>query len=495
MEPNPHRHATTTSGAAPSVAQPRYLEIAHAFAARVTDGSLRPGDALPSLRTAATQYRVSKGTAIQAYSVLEARGLIEARPQSGFYVRARRTAIGSAPQPGLSRPTIVRASSKERVRDTLGDLVGSRITSLGSSFPDPSLFPMEKLNRCLASSMRHRSYAKTTADLQLGLPELRHAIAQRYLELGYAIPMEEIVVTCGGMEAISLSLQAVTKPGDLVLVDSPMFFSGMQLIEQLGLNALEMPTDPRNGLDLGLLDKTLQRHRVAACMLMTNCQNPLGFSMEEEKKRELVQLLSDQNVPLVENDVYSELQFDFRHSRAAKAFDRRGMVLHCGSFTKCLAPGFKIGWSAAGNYREAIVNRKFASTLGTSVPPQAAIAHFLRHYAYERHLRGLRQALLTRVNQMSDAIERHFPPGTRFTRPQGGYVLWIQLPEGVDSFVLFESAALRDIGIAPGPIFSARRGYRNFIRLNCSHEWSPALERTIQWLGETVRASSLGRGR
>jgi DNA-binding transcriptional MocR family regulator len=265
-----------------------------------------------------------------------------------------------------------------------------------------------------------------------------------------------------------------------------MFFSGLQLLEQLGLGALEMPTGAERGLDLGVLDRTLERHKVAACLLMTNCQNPLGFSMEEEKKRELVKVLARHGIPLVENDVYSELQFDFRHSRAAKAFDKRGLVLHCGSFTKCLAPGFKIGWAAAGKFREAIVNRKFATTLGTSVPPQAAIAHYLRHHAYERHLRGVRQAMLEGVNRMSEAIAQHFPEGTRFTRPQGGYVLWVQLPDEVDSFALFDRAASRNIGIAPGPIFSARRGYRNFIRLNCSHPWSSSLEATIRWLGQRV---------
>lgn len=469
------------------MAEPRYIEIAQAFASLIADGSLRAGDSLPSVRVAALQQRVSRGTIIQAYAVLEARGVVVARPQSGYYVKARQAQANSLPQAGLRRPSVVRTGSRERVRETLGDLVGSRITSLGSSFPEPSLFPLDNLHRSLTASMRHSNYASRTTDLQLGLPELRQAIAQRYAEQGYVVPMEQIVITCGGMEAISLSLQAVTRPGDLVLVDSPTFFSGLQLLEQLGLHALEMPTDAQVGLDLGMLDKTLQRHKVAACLLMTNCQNPLGFSMEEAKKQELVRLLARHAIPLVENDVYSELQFGLRHNRAAKAFDKRGLVLHCGSFTKSLAPGFKIGWAAAGRFKEAVVDRKFASTLGTSVPPQAAIAHYLRNYTYDRHLRALRHALTQRVTEMSEAVERHFPPGTRFTRPSGGYVLWVQLPDCVDSFDLFEQAATRQIGIAPGPIFSARGGYRNFIRLNCSHPWSATLDQTIEWLGHAAR--------
>ena len=463
----------------------RYLEIVENIANLIADGSLRPGDPLPSIRKAAEQRKVSKGTVVQAYAMLETQQLVESRPKSGFYVRSRSAGSGLLPRTELTRPHVVRFNSREWVRDTLGDLVGARVTSLGSSFVDPSLFPMQSLNRALVASSRQSSYAKTLVDLQLGLPALRRAIAQRYLELGYAVPMEEIIITCGGMEAISLSLQVVTKPGDLVLIDSPMFFSGLQLLRQLGLGALEMPTDPTCGVDLAVLDTTLARHKVAACLLMTNCQNPLGFSMEEEKKRELVKILKRHAVPLVENDVYAELQFDLKMSRAAKAFDTEGSVLHCGSYTKCLAPGFKIGWVAAGRFREAIANRKFATTLGTSVPPQAAIAHYLLHHAYEKHLRMLRKSLMEQVEQMSMALSTYFPVGTRLSRPRGGFVLWVEMPEAVDAFKLFELAASREIGIAPGPIFSARRGknYQNFIRLNCSHPWSDSLDDALQWLG------------
>lgn len=462
----------------------RYLEIAKSIHGLIDKGVLRPGDRLPSVRQAALQRKVSKGTVIQAYELLEAQGFIEALPKSGFYVRTRFVDRGLLPRTGLDRPSVVRHGG--RVRDVLGDLVGSKVTSLGSSFVDLSLFPMQSLNRALAATSRQDAYGKTLDDLQLGLPSLRRAISQRYLELGYEVPMDEIIITCGGMEAISLSLQAVAQHGDLVIIDSPMFFSGIQLLKQLGLNALEMPTDPAQGLDLGMLDATLKRHKVAACMLMTNCQNPLGFSMEENKKRELARLLKQHGVPLVENDVYAELQFGHIRNRAAKAFDADGSILHCGSFTKCLAPGFKIGWVAAGRFRERIANRKFATTLGTSFPPQAAISHYLLHHSYEKHLRQLRRTLAERTQLMSEAVFRYFPQGTRVSQPSGGFVLWVQMPAAVDSLKLFELAASREIGIAPGPIFSTRANYQNFIRLNCSHQWSDSLEQTVLWVGETV---------
>jgi len=464
---------------------PLYMSIANALADRIREGSLRPGHPLPSVRTAALQHRASKGTIVHAYAVLETQGFIEARDRSGFYVRAHAApAVSPVPQSALTRPSVVRFDRRERVRRVLGDLASATSTALASSFPDPSLFPLESLASGLAAGYRRRRAADTEADLQLGLPALRQLIARRYVELGYAVPVDEIVVTCGGMEAVSLGVQAVTRPGDLVLIDSPMFFSGLRLLDQLGLGAVEMPTDPLQGLDLGVLDRTLKKHKIAACLLMTNCQNPLGFSMEETKKKELVSILARHDVPLVENDVYSELQFELRHSRAAKAFDRRGSVLHCGSFTKSLAPGYKIGWIAGGRHRNDIIDRKFSSTLGTSIPPQAAIAHYLTNHAYDRHLRRLRRAFSDGVQRMSEAVRRHFPNGTRMSRPQGGYVLWVQIPGSVDSFAIFEAAAARGIAVAPGPIFSTTSGYRNFLRLNCSHPWSPSLEETVAWIAQ-----------
>lgn len=464
----------------------RYLEIARSLSDLITAGSLRPGDPIPSIRQASAQHRVGNGTVVQAYGVLEARGLIESRPRSGYYVRQAR-GLHELPEVALRRPTIVEGNNQARLHNILGDLTASKTTFLGSSFVDPSLFPLQTLKKELIASMKDPSFSAPLQDSLLGLPRLRRAIAQRYLELGYAVPTDEIIITNGGMEAIYLALKAVTKPGDLVLIDSPMYFAGLQLLEQLYLRTVEVPTNPSDGLDLGQLDKTLHQHKVAACLLMTNCHNPLGFSISEDKKTGLVKLLEKHQVPLIENDVYTELQFDLRHIRAAKAFDRSGLVLHCGSFTKSLAPGYQIGWLATGKFRERVVRLKFVTTFGTNTPTQAAIAHYMQYGSYDRHLRKLRGELQSRLASMTNAVEKHFPVGTRHTQPTGGYVLWIQLPQAVDAFALFDLAATSNVGIAPGPIFSASRGYQNFIRLNCSRAWTPAMDKTIGWLGHQVK--------
>lgn len=321
----------------------RYLEIAERIASLITSGGLRPGDTIPSVREASASHRVSKGTIVQAYGVLEMRGLIEARPRSGYIVQGRDLASRGIARGRAKRPRLIEIGSSERIQSILSGLIKAPAISLGSSFPSQSLYPLPALNRALAASVRRGSSVDSIEDLQLGLPELRRDIAQRYMKLGYSVPLDEIVITCGGMEAISLSLQTVTKPGDVIIIDSPMFFSGLTLIEHLQLRPIELPADPSDGLNLASLSEVLRKHQVAACLLMTNCQNPLGFTMSEDKKAELVALLNRHRVPLVENDVYGELQYGYRHVRAAKAFDGNGGVLHCGSFTKSLAPGYKIG--------------------------------------------------------------------------------------------------------------------------------------------------------
>lgn len=468
----------------------RYLEIAEGIANLIASGALRPGDTVPSVREASTSHKVSKGTIVQAYGVLEMRGLIEARPRSGYIVQGRPLASRAMPRARARQPRLIEIGSSQRIQTILSGLIKAPAISLGSSFPSQSLYPLEALNRALAASSRRTSTVDSIEDLQLGLPELRRAIAQRYMKLGYSVPFDEIIITCGGMEAISLSLQTITKPGDVIIIDSPMFFSGLTLIEHLQLRPIELPTDPSEGLDLASLSEILKKFPVAACLLMTNCQNPLGFTLAEDKKAELVSLLRRHDVPLVENDVYGELQFGYRHVRAAKAFDQSGNVLHCGSFTKSLAPGYKIGWVASGRFKDQLLAKKFVTTLGTSLPPQKAIAQYLSNSAYDRHLRQLRQKLMQQVNQMVHAIDTHLPNQTAFTHPTGGYVLWVQLPDGCDAFTLFDQAASVDIGIAPGPIFSASRAYKNFIRLNCGHPWSPPLQRAMKWLGHAIAQRS-----
>jgi DNA-binding transcriptional MocR family regulator len=306
------------------------------------------------------------------------------------------------------------------------------------------------------------------------------------LDSGFEARPDEIVITAGGIEALYLCLRAVARPGDVIAIESPAFYTELQAIELCGFRALELPMHPREGVDLSALAAALAKHSVKACWLMTNFQNPSGSLMPEEKKRELVKLLARREIPLIEDDVYEELYLGSDKPRPAKAFDHAGLVLHCSSFSKCLAPGYRVGWTTAGRFAKQVERMKWTTTLITDVAAQAAMADYLKHGGYDHFLRGLRRWLATQRDQMLLAIERHFPADTRVARPEGGYFVWIELPESVSSLKLHSLAMENGISLAPGPIFSAQRKFENFVRLNYGQPWSPRLEKAVGTLGKII---------
>src|SRR5262245_15824392 len=354
----------------------RYEQVALEFSTLISRGVLRPGDRIPSVRKACQQYRVNAGTILQAYGQLEARGLIDARPRSGYYVRAREA--GWALEPAISSPG--RGSTRVDVANLVFEVLASikdlEIVPLGSAFPSPELFPLQKLNKIAAAAARRLPTWSSISDLTPGNAELRRLIALRYLESGLAMSADNVVVTSGAMEAINLCLQAVTRPGDTIAIESPTFYSTLMAIERLGLKAVEIATHPRNGIDIASLREALDKHDIKACIFIPTFQNPLGSCMPEESKRELVGLLAQQGVPLIEDDVYAELYFTPSRPRPAKVFDGDGLVLHCGSFAKCLAPGYRVGWAVPGRFKGAVERLKFMTTLTTASLPQVAIAEY-----------------------------------------------------------------------------------------------------------------------
>jgi DNA-binding transcriptional MocR family regulator len=468
----------------------RYRDLADELADLIARGTLRAGDRMPSLRRMCRERGMSPATAMRAYESLEARDLIEARPRSGYYVSARRRQ--PAAEPRRSRPAS--GSTRLDVSDLIFDILEAArdrdVAPLGSAFPSPTLFPWAKLARHLGSSARRMDPWSTVESLPPGSPELRRLIAQRYLRFGVRAPTDEIVITNGALEALNLSLHVVARPGDVIAIESPAFYACLQAIEAAGMKALEIPTHPREGVDLAALSRALDRHPIRACWFMTTLQNPLGATLSPAKKQELANLLARRQIPLIEDDVYAELYFGEDRPKPVKAFDTKGLVINCGSFSKSLAPGYRLGWAAAGRFADDLRRRKIASTLAASVPIQNGIALMLRQEGYDAHLVKLRQALRVQQTAALRSIKRHFPAGYRLAQPDGGYFLWIELDDDVDALEVHRLALEANISVAPGPIFSARRQFRNCLRLNCGHPWSPALDRAVAQLGSIVRSLS-----
>lgn len=463
-----------------------YQDVAGKLAGLIDEGVLRAGERVPSVRRISAQEGVSVSTILQAYTLLESRGYLEARPQSGFYVRPRRA--GLPPEPPASAPapqaTKVGISGLTSLLQTVLD---PAVVPLGTACPAPELLPGRRLNQMLAARIRRAGVGGNGYSFPPGNGELRRQVARRSLDWGGNLRPEEVVTTCGATEALHLCLRAVTRPGDIVAIESPMYFGTLFLLEQLGLQALEIPSHPRDGISLERLGDALKKHRVRACAASPNFSNPLGSAMPDDNKRELVQMLARRGIPLIEDDIYGDLYFGGARPRAAKAFDREGLVLLCSSFSKLLAPGYRVGWTAAGRFQAKVEALKLTTTLATPALLETAIASFLENGGYDRHLRRMRAAFATQVEQMIAAVGRHFPPGTKVTRPAGGFVVWVQLPPRADAIRLQERALAAGISLTPGPLFSARQGYRNYIRLSCGYPWSERFDRAVATLGRLAR--------
>ncbi len=464
----------------------RYEKLADEIAALIRTGLLAPGEKVPSVRHASRTYGVSASTVFQAYYLLEDRGLIQARARSGYFVRehARRPLHEPQLRAGAAQATEVDVS--ELVFSVLGSLKDPHTVPFGSAFPSPELFPLPRLARSMAQSVRDMPSHAVIADMTEGNPDLRRQIALRYMLSGVRLPLEELVITNGAMEALNLCLQSVTEPGDLVAIESPAFYATLQVLERLKLKAVEIPVHPREGIDLDSLADSLQRLPIKTCWFMSSLQNPLGASMSDAKKAALYELLQRHQVPLIEDDVYAELHYGAQPPKPVKSFDREGLVMHCGSFSKCLAPGYRVGWVAGGRHAQRISRLKLMTTISPSVPAQAALADYLQHGGYDRHLRKLRHQLESQQGSMLASAARHFPADTRVTRPSGGYFLWFEFAERVDALQLFRLALAQGISLAPGPIFSATRGFGHCARLNHGHPWTAQSEQAMQTLGRII---------
>ncbi|HCW05792.1 MAG TPA: PLP-dependent aminotransferase family protein, partial [Cytophagales bacterium] len=212
-----------------------------------------------------------------------------------------------------------------------------------------------------------------------------------------------------------------------------------------------------------------------------------GSCMPDENKKRLVEMLFKKDIPLIEDDIYGELFFGKKRPTTCKAFDKKGMVLQCGSFSKSLAPGYRIGWVAPGKFKEKLIRMKRMNNVSTNTLAQAAIAHFLQNGRYELHLRHLRKALHTQSLRYIQAVTEYFPEDTRITRPQGGFALWVEMNKKVDAYKLHKRALKHNIGIAPGHIFSTQGQFQNYIRLTCGLPWNDRVEEAIKTLGELIR--------
>lgn len=460
----------------------RYREVEQHVLGMADSGLLKKGDRLPSLRQLSKQLHVSISTVSQAYLELEKKGVILAKERSGFYLNANNERL--PPPTSRPRPKLIPTfSSRSQLIRTVLEALGNRdLLPFGVVCPADEIMPAKTLSRILSSVLRSDPNRSLNYSPVAGDIELRRQIAMRAVGAGLSISPDDVLVTSGALEGISIALRALTRPGDNVLIQSPSYFCFLQLLENCGLRAIEIPSSA-TGIDPEDVRKAIDRFDIKATILVPNYNNPDGSLTGDAAKQAVVNILAERQIPLIEDDVYGDLSFSAQRPATCKSFDRSGHVILCSSFSKTVAPGYRVGWMLPGRYYDRALEIKTTTNICTPAPNQMAIAAFLNEGGYERHLRRLRNALNSQMETLLPSLRTHFPAKTRAIRPEGGASIWVELPEAVDAVDFFFRARRAGIGIAPGPIFSTQDKYNNFIRLSCNGIWNQDMETGMRTLG------------
>ncbi|ALI07621.1 MULTISPECIES: PLP-dependent aminotransferase family protein [Pseudomonas] len=464
-----------------------YVNLAELLGTRIEQGFYRPGDRLPSVRALSTEHGVSLSTVQQAYRVLEDSGLAMPRPKSGYFVPVGRE-LPDLPVVGRPAQRPVDISQWDQVLELIRAVPRPDVVQLGRGMPDINSPTMKPLLRSLAQISRRQDMPGLYYDNIYGNLELREQIARLSLDSGCQLGPNDLIVTTGCHEALSVSIRATCEQGDIVAVDSPSFHGAMQTLKGLGMKALEIPTDPLTGISLDALELALEQWPIKAIQLTPSCNNPLGYIMPDANKRALLNLAQRFDVAIIEDDVYGELAYTYPRPRTIKSFDEDGRVLLCSSFSKTLAPGLRIGWVAPGRYLERVLHMKYISTGSTAPQPQIAIAEFLKGGHFEPHLRRMRTQYQRNRDVMIDWVSRYFPAGTRASRPRGSFMLWIELLDGFDTLKLNRALLDQGVQVAVGSIFSASGKYRNCLRMNYAAKPTAQIEEAVRKVGAAAIA-------
>jgi DNA-binding transcriptional MocR family regulator len=468
--------------------QPLYALIGQTIARLIDDQVFKPGERLPSVREVAAQNGVSISTAVQAMRWLEELHLVSAKPRAGYFVSPRRRgmAIPSVSRPPKHSMVIERQSRCELLRAFTEEV---SVVSFGAYAPeDKGLFAHERIRIALARATRVHRQTLVEYDESCGTQALREAVARRTLHLGCHLQPENIIITASCTHAVGLCLQAATRPGDTVALESPTHFGFLDLLEALGLRVLEIPTHPTRGMSLPALQLAIDTQPVKAVLSVPTLSNPLGAVMRHADKQALVHMLAARQIPLIEDVVFNDLLASDRRRKAAKAFDGDGWVMICGSFCKTVAPGLRMGYVEAGRWKDTVSRLKRVQGVPTIKVLEYALAELLTQSAYEARLRRLSAMAKTRLDQARALIFNNFPKGTRVSAPQGGYTLWVELPPELDSMALFRTCKAEGIIFGPGPLFSASNHFDHCIRLSFAGPWTDVQQRALARIGSLARA-------
>ncbi|RFM28238.1 aminotransferase-like domain-containing protein [Deminuibacter soli] len=473
---------------------PAYIQLADKITLLINKGVYRQGDKLPSLRSIHRENGISIGTALEAFRHLLDKGLITAHEKSGYFVSD--TSSNALPLPAVLPATLSQHSIHiyELIQRVRKEGTGKDFISFANALPDHRLLPFNGIKRAIQETSRDASGAYLALEAAKGNRQLRQAIAKRAFTWGGSLHMDDVIVTNGTMEAITLCLRTVTQPGDTVLIQSPCYYGIMEALEYLGLKAVSIPSHPETGIALPQLESACDRLNIKACLLVSNFNNPDGASLSTAAKQYIAAFAAKRKMPVIEDDIYGDLFFGTRRPDTIKTYDKHGWVMLCSSFSKSLFPGFRMGWCAPGRFAYEVERFKSMNNIASCNFSQRTLQLLLHGGTYNRHLQQFRTALQKNMLKTLQLVEKHFPEGTRATKPQGGLVLWLELPQHINAAALQEAALEKNVALAPGEIFSATGQYKHYIRLSYCNLWSAKTEKALIKLGQLCQgfAAKLG---
>jgi DNA-binding transcriptional MocR family regulator len=449
-------------------------------------GALQPGEKLPSLRKLSRQFEISVPTVKQAYIELERQGRVCAKPQSGYYLQAARARTLKPRPTKWAQCKPVEVQDRSMIEQVHAAVHIPNTVALGISNPIQAHPPDKALARLMRSVLSKVSEKAVSYGPVTGDEKLRMQLAFRYQDQGVNTNPNDIVITNGAQEALSIALQCVAKRGDIIAIESPCFFGIIELIETLGLKALEVYTCTEDGVCLDDLAEAINQHDITACLFSTAINNPLGSMKTDEQRQEMVSLLEQHDIPLIEDEVYSELYFTDAKPKPAQLYSEKGLVMTCSSFSKTAAPGYRIGWLLPGKFEEQAKRIKRAQSSSTPMLQQWTLNEYLLSGNYDRHLCVLRKTLAYNCERMRALIADHFPPEVCISKPQGGSVLWLRCQSHVNTSEFFQEGLTQGVSFAPGVIFSPSGRYKNYMRVSFGVHWNDDIEMAIKVLGQLV---------
>ncbi|PQK75888.1 PLP-dependent aminotransferase family protein [Pantoea ananatis] len=467
-----------------------YMIVAEHLRERIEKGVFSSGMRLPSVRALSSDHGVSLTTAQQAYRQLENDGLIESKPQSGYYVKSIPKLPLSLSASDIDCLSTRDEESQESVAfeyymEHPGLLLGTGYPCMNA----PSMAPLFTAMHRQAKNYAHSSLSRRDP---AGLLSLREHISRLMLDAGCKATAEDVIVTNGCKEALFIALKTSCEPGDLVAVESPCYFGILELLKIAGVTPVEIPADPVHGLSLEALAVALETLPIKAVYLSPNCNNPQGYTMSDVRKRQLLNIANKHDITLIEDDIYSELSYLLPRPKPIKSWDSEDRVILCSSFSKTLTPDMKTGWVFATRHKNKLLNLKLMTSGGTAITPQMAIVDFIEQGNYVKHIRKMRRLYRQHLTVAQEKVSAHFPADTQFILPKGGYHLWINLPTELRVNELCNQLELKKIKISPGTLFSPQKRFTSSLRLSYSSLHLYDADGMIESLAQSVKQCLTG---